>query len=210
MLAALALAAALAPARPAPLADAVEHYRTVDSYRVTLHTTRPDGQVHLRYFYRKPGFVRIEFIRPHAGAVLVYSPLTRRVRLWPFGIGHFPELDLSPHNPLVRGIGGQTVDRSDVGALFEHVGALLGAGHAEVPDETRVDGRPAHRLVVTGAPGQTVAGVHQYELWLDPATRFPLRVISRDPANTVIETVTFDALDIDVPLAHALFDPPQD
>lgn len=209
MLAALALAA-LAASRPAPLADAVEHYRTVESYRVTLHTVRPDGEEHLRYYYRKPGFVRIEFVRPHAGAVLVYSPLTRRVRLWPFGVGRFPELDLSPRNPLVRGVGGQTVDRSDVGALLEHVGALLEAGHAEAPDETSVDARPALRLVVSGAPGQTIAGVHQYELWLDPATRFPLRVISRDPAGAVIETVTFDALEIDVPLAHTLFDPPHD
>lgn len=206
MLAALTLAA-LAASRPAPLADAVEHYRTVESYRVTLRTVRPDGEALLRYFYRKPGFVRIEFIRPYAGAVLVYSPLTRRVRLWPFGVGRFPELDLSPRNPLVRGAGGQTVDRSDVGALFAHVGSLLEQGHAEAPDEASLDGRPALHLVVTGAPGQTVAGVHRYELWLDPTTRFPLRVVSRDPANAVIEAVTFDALEVDVPLAESLFDP---
>lgn len=209
MLAALALAA-LPASRAAPLADAIDHYRAVKSYRVTLRTVRPDGEDLIRYFYKKPGFVRIEFIQPHAGAVLAYSPLTRRVRLWPFGVGRFPELDLSPRNPLVRGGGGQTVDRSDVGALFAHVAALLEQGHAEAPDEASLDGRPALHLVVTGAPGQTVAGVHRYELWLDPATRFPLRVVSRDPANAVIETVTFDALEIDVPLAQSLFDPRQE
>lgn len=209
MLAALALAA-LPASRPAPLADAIDHYRTVESYCVTLHAVRRGGEDWIRYWYRKPGFVRIEFIRPHAGAALVYSPLTRRVRLWPFGVGRFPELDLSPRNPLVRGVGGQTVDRSDVGTLFAHVGALLEQGQAEAPVEVSLDGRPALHLVVTGAPGRTVAGVHRYELWLDPASRFPRRVVSHDPENDVIETVMFDALEINVPLAESLFDPRQE
>ncbi|HEX7971411.1 MAG TPA: DUF1571 domain-containing protein [Thiobacillus sp.] len=207
MLSALMLATALNGTRLAPLADAIEHYRTVETYRVTLRSARADGEEHLRYFYRKPGFVRMEFIRPHAGAVLVYSPLSRRVRMWPLGAGRFPELGLSPRNPLIRSLGGQTVDKSDVGALFDHVRALLEQGQADAMGEERVDGRTALHLVVTGAPGVTVAGVHRYELWLDPVNQFPLKVISRDRADAVIETVTLDALEINVPLADALFDP---
>lgn len=207
MLAALMLAAALTATRLTPLADAAEHYRTVESYRVTLRSVRADGEDHIRYYYRKPGFVRMEFIRPHAGAVLVYSPVTRRVRVWPLGAGRFPELNLSPRNPLIRSSGGQSVDKSDVGTLFEHVGALLAQGHADMLGESRLDGRTAQHLVVTGAPGQAVAGVHRYELWLDTATRFPLRVISRDQADAVIETVVMDALEINPPLAESLFDP---
>lgn len=207
MLSALMLATALNGTRLAPLADAIEHYRTVETYRVTLRSARADGEAHLRYFYRKPGFVRMEFIRPHAGAVLVYSPLSRRVRMWPLGIGRFPELGLSPRNPLIRSLGGQTVDKSDVGALFDHVRALLEQGQADAVGEERVDGRTALHLVVTGAPGVTVAGVHRYELWLDTASQFPLKVISRDRADAVIETVTMDALEINVPLADTMFDP---
>src|SRR5512139_1374897 len=209
MLAAVTLAAALTTTRLAPLADAIAHYRTVDSYRVTLHASRVDGEDHIRYYYRKPGFVRMEFIRPHAGTVLVYSPLTRRVRVWPFGTGRFPELSLSPRNPLIRSPGGQSVDKSDVGALFENVGALLAQGQSDM-GEARLNDRTALHLTVTGAPGQAMAGVHRYELWLDTTTRFPLKVISRDPADAVIETVLMDDLEINTPLAESLFDPPSE
>lgn len=207
MLSALMLAAALTIPPLAPLADAIAHYRTVETYRVTLRSAHADGERHIRYFYRKPGFVRMEFIRPHAGAVLVYSPLTRRARLWPFGIGRFPELVLSPRNPLIRGAGGQTVDRSDVGALLDNVSTLLEQGEAGAPGEERVAGRAALHLVVTGADGVTVAGVHRYELWLDTSSRFPVKVVSRDLEDAVIETVEMDDLEIDVPLPETLFDP---
>jgi outer membrane lipoprotein-sorting protein len=207
MLSALILATALAATRPEPLARAIEHYRTVESYRVILHSYHADGEDHLRYHYKKPGFVRIEFIRPHAGAVLVYSPLTRRVRLWPFGAGRFPELSLSPRNPLIRGPGGQTLDQSDVGALFENVRALLEQGQAEELGEERMAGRSALHLVVTGATGLAVAGVHRYELWLDTSSQFPLKVISRNQEDAIIETVTMEALEINPPLPEVLFNP---
>jgi outer membrane lipoprotein-sorting protein len=208
MLSVTLLAAALNATRLPPLADAIEHYHTVETYRVTLRSAHADGEDHIRYYYRKPGFVRMEFIRPHAGAVLVYSPLTQRVRLWPFGAGRFPELSLKPRNPLVRGPGGQTVDKSDVGTLFDNAHTLLEQGRAEVRDEARMaDGRTALHLVVTGAPGVAVAGVHRYELWLDTSSRFPVKVISRNQADAVIETVMMDALEINIPLKETLFNP---
>lgn len=207
MLSSLMLAAAPTGAHVTPLADAIEHYRTVETYRVTLLSSRAEGEEQLRYSYRKPGFVRIEFIHPHAGAVLVYSPLTRRVRLWPLGAGRFPELSLSPHNALVKSPGGQTVDKSDVGALFENIRVLLEQGQAEVRGEARMAGRGVLHLVVTGATGAAVAGVHRYELWLDTASRFPVKVVSRDQADAIIETATMSDLEINIPLAETLFDP---
>jgi MucB/RseB N-terminal domain len=201
------LAAALNGNRLTPLAGAIEHYRTVETYRVVLRSSHADGEDQLRYYFKKPGFVRMEFIRPHAGAVLAYSPLTQRVRLWPLGAGRFPELSLSPHNPVIRGPGGQTVDKSDVGALFENVRTLLEQGQAEMRGETRMAGRSALHLVVTGAPGVAVAGVHRYELWLDTSSQFPVKVISRNPADAVIETVMMDTLEINIPLTETLFNP---
>jgi len=207
MLSTLILAAALTGTRLSPLDDAIESFRTVETYQVTLRSSHADGEDPIRYFYRKPGFVRMEFIRPHAGAVLVYSPLTRRVRLWPSGAGRFPELGLSPNNPLIRGSGGQTVDKSDVGAMLENVRTLLGQGEAEVLGEARINGRTALHLVVTGAAGVAVAGVYRYELWLDTSTQFPVKVISRDQEEAIIETVRLDALEINVPLPETLFNP---
>lgn len=190
-----------------PLAAAIEHYQTVESYRVTIRSFHTGGEEHIRYSYKKPGFVRMEFIRPHDGAVLVYNPSTRRVRLWPFGAGRFPELNLSPGNLLIRSSRGQHVDRSDVGALFENVRTLREGGNTEVLGEESMDGRAVLHLVVTGAGGVAVDGVHRYELWLDTKNRFPVKVISRDQQDGIIETVLMEDLEINAELPDTLFDP---
>ena len=201
------LAATLTGTPPDPLASAIEHYRTVESYRVTIHSTHADGEEHIRYYYKKPGLVRMEFIRPHAGTVLIYNPYTQSVRLWPFGVHHFPELSLSPGNPLIRSSRGQRVDHSDVGTLFENVRTLREGGNAELLGEERMDGRTVVHLVVTGADDFSFAGVHRYELWLDIENLFPVKVISRDRQDAIIETVMMEALEINATLPETLFNP---
>lgn len=186
---------------------AIERYRTVDSYRVTIRSSHAEGVEELRYFYRKPGLVRMEFVRPHAGAVLIYHPSTQRVRLWPFGAGRFPELHLSPGNPLIRSAHGQRVDHSDVGALLDNVRALRQGGTLEAQDEELLAGRPVRYIDVIGANDFTVAGVHRYQLWLDAASLFPVEVISRDRNDAVIETVRMDDAEINLPLPDTLFEP---
>ena len=192
---------------PDPLAAAIEHYRTVESYRVTIRSFHAGGEEQIRYYYRKPGYVRMEFIRPHDGAMLVYNPNTQRVRLWPFGAGRFPELNLSPGNPLIRSSRGQRVDRSDIGALLENVRTLQASGNTELSDEENMEGRTAQHLVVTGASGVEVVDVHRYELWLDTASRFPVKVISRDLRDAIIETVKMEGLEINIELPDTLFNP---
>jgi outer membrane lipoprotein-sorting protein len=207
MLSALMLAATLTATPPDPLAGAIEHYRTVENYRVTIHSTHADGEEYIRYYYKKPGFARMEFIRPHAGTVLIYNPTTQSVRLWPFGVRHFPELSLSPGNPLIRSSRGQRVDHSDVGTLFENVRTLREGGNAEVLGEERMDGRTVLHLAVAGAGNFALAGVHSYELWLDMASQFPVKVISRNRQDTIIETVLMEDLEINAALPEILFNP---
>lgn len=194
-------------ASPDPMADAIAHYQTVGSYRVTIHSIHADGEEHILYYYKKPGYVRMEFIRPHSGALLIYSPQTRRVRLWPFGFAHFPELKFSPGNLLIQSTRGQHVDHSDVGALFENIRALQQGGRTEILGEESLEGRKVLHLVTTGAPNDEVAGVHRYELWLDTASQFPSKVISRDMHDAILETVTMEAPEINIPLPDAIFNP---
>lgn len=205
---AAALTGILPPGTPPdPLANAIEHYRTVESYRVTIHSTHAYGEEYIRYYYKKPGFVRMEFIRPHAGALLIYNPHTRRVRVWPFGAEHFPELSLSPGNQLIRSLSGTRVDQSDVGVLFENIRILRDGGNTKMLGEESMGGRMTLHFIVTGAGGIAVANVHRSELWLDTASQFPVKVISRDLRDVIIETVMMEDLKINATLPEAFFNP---
>jgi outer membrane lipoprotein-sorting protein len=193
--------------REAPLAEAIAHFRSLEAYRVTIHSFHGDGEEFIRYTYKKPGYVRMEFIKPHAGAVLVYSPLSGRVHLWPFGYGHFPELNLSPTNPLIRSPRGQYVNHSDVGALFENTRKLQESGGTEVLGEEKMHGHMVLHMLTTGARGYVLDGVHSIEMWMDPTTWFPVRIVSRDRMGVLIEDVTMEGLELNPPAPDSLFNP---
>jgi outer membrane lipoprotein-sorting protein len=205
----LALMLAYTPAHGSPsdvLADAIAHYRDIGAYRVTVHSVHQDGEESMRHYFKKPGFVRMEFIEPHRGAVLIFSPLTQRVTLWPFGANHFPELNLSPTNALITSPRGQRVDQSDVGTLYKHVQSLAETGLTALIGTEDIQGHQAIHFSVTGGEGISVGEVHSYELWIDTVTQFPLRIISRDRQNIIIETVTMKDLEIHATLPHTLFE----
>lgn len=180
-----------------PLAAAETRFDTLTTYQLTLRSHPADGDaIELRYSFRKPGFIRMDFVRPHAGATLIYNPQTRTARLWPFGFPRFPSLALDPDNPMIRGPHGHRVDQSDLGALLRNVRAL-GKGGA-----MRIDG--AH-LVVEGASGRTVAGVHRYRLRFDSATALPVEVSSEDQLGALVETVEMNDLHIDITFPQDFF-----
>lgn len=191
----------------APLAEAIAHYQTVKTYRVTIRSFPGDGEENIRYYYKKPGYVRMEFIKPHAGALMIYSPKTGRVRLWPFGYGHFPELHLSPTNPLIRSPRGQHVDHSDVGALFENMRILQDSGGTRVLGTETQDSRPVLHMVTTGGDHIAVDGVHRVEMWMDTANWFPVKIVSTDVHGAVLETVFMEGVEINPVLPNALFNP---
>ena len=205
------LALALSSAGPAGadlLHDAQERFRALDGYRVTLRSLAADGQRQIiACAYRKPGWIRLDFVEPHSGAVLVYDSAARRVHLWPFGAGHFPALNLAPDNPLIRSAGGHSVDRSDVGALLARLVELRARGGAGTPVDAELAGRPAHLVEITGAGNAQVDGVHRYRVWFEKGTLFPLKVQSYDVALDVIETVDMSDAELDPSFPERFFTP---
>lgn len=206
MIAALLVLASLGADSIDPIGAAIERYRTVESYQVTLRSSYGDQSDIIRYFYKKPGFVRMDFVQPHKGAVLIYSPLTKEVRLWPFGRRFF-SLTLSPKNRLVLSPTGHRVDRSDIGVLLDNVKTLQRNGRTTVLGEEIVVGKKTTRLVVAGTGAFVVDNVHQYDLWLDSVTLLPLKAVSRDLKDEIIETVEMDDLNVNVKLGNELFNP---
>lgn len=189
-----------------PLDDADKRFDALHSYQVTLRSTdAAGGQEVIRYYFRKPGWVRMEFERPHRGAVLVYAPDTHRVRLWPFGLGHWPELDLAPDHPLLRNPRGHRVDRSDVGVLLADMRLLRESGSGQPPGDTDLAGRPATVLDISGLA--RAGAVHRYRAWLARDTAFPLRVDSFAADGHLIESVDMSDARIDLPLPERFFTP---
>ena len=196
------------------LDEAVARFRARESYRATLHSVGRGGDTQvMHYFYRKPGWVRIECVDPHRGAVLIYDPGAQKVRLWTFGLGwgfgfgFAPALSLAPDNPLVRSPRGHTVDRSDVGTLFENLQALRAGGSFASLGAATIAGEPAVGFEVAGASGAIVGGAHRNRVWLAQGTLFPRRVENFDEADEHVETVDLLDAELDVDFPDRFFAP---
>lgn len=183
-------------------------FRALDNYRATVRAVAADGERRLmRYFYRKPGWVRIEMLNPNRGAVLIYDPDTRRVRLWPFGTDRVLSLALAPDNRLVRDRRGHRIDRSHVGALLDNLQRLRAQGHATPLGATEVDGHAAIGMEIAGEAGAHVGDVYRYRVWFAHATHFPLRVESFAADGSPIETVVLSEVETGVVFPERLFTP---
>lgn len=182
------------------IAHAQAKFDALVNYEATVRSTSSRGDsVEARYRYVKPGFIRMDLISPHGGAVLAYSPQTGKVTLWPFGLHRFPELDFAPDNPMIQGPNAHRIDRSDIGTLLGNVHELQRHGDTQMGAQEVVGARRATHLTVTGAHGFDVRGVGQYQLWLDSTMGLPIKVISADSHGNPIETVLMDDLRVDLP-----------
>lgn len=208
MLAELLLVMTLGLAGFDPVAEALARFERLTSYQLTLRSLGPRDMQVMRYAYRKPGFVRMDLVSPFRGAVLTYSPISRRVRLWPFGSPHrHPGFSLSPDNRLVRSAKGHRVDQSDVGTLLANLQRLQQQGESGLLGETAIGNKSALHLIVDGKGRARVGEVSRYEVWLDSERLFPLKVVSFDRQGQAIETVLLENIEFDPPLPDDFFTP---
>jgi outer membrane lipoprotein-sorting protein len=186
-------AAATTPADPIVLAQ--QQLAQIAAYQCRIDSRSAQGdRTLMRYSYRKPGYVRMDFSEPHRGAVLIYAPDSGKVRVWPFGIGTLPVLSLSPSNSLVQGPNGHRVDQSDVGTLLRNIRHLQQGGKTTVIGKETLAGQAVLHLSILGAAGASIDGVHRYEVWLEDSHGFPTKVVSYDTDDREMETVMMDAL----------------
>lgn len=197
--------AALALPMDDPIAAATERFGEVESYRVTLRSRSDSSSEEIVYHFKKPGFVRMEFVRPHRGAALTYDPEEGKVRVRPFGSLESFILKLSPGNPLIRSSRGHRVDESDIGALLKNVRELQSGGKTEVLGEERVGGRDALVVRVEGEGFHEVDGIRRYILWLDGEILLPLKVAAYDSNGGLVEEVLMDDLAVNIHFPEGFF-----
>jgi len=202
----LMLALAATPADPLDVATA--SYQRVVSYRVTVRSRSGSSNETLRYFFKRPGFVRMEFIEPHNGAILVYNPRKKEARLRPFGFMKPLVLTLKPDNRLIISSRGHRVDASDFGALLGNARKLRDRGKSTPRGYDFVGGRKALLVAVEGAEGMSVENnVHRCLLWLDARTFLPVKTMTYDESGELLEEVVMDHLEVNIALPDTLFAP---
>ena len=208
MAAFLFLMLALATTPTDPLDVAVSNYQRVISYRVTVRSRSDSSNENLRYFYKRPGFVRMEFIEPHNGAILVYNPRNKEARLRPFGFMKPLVLTLNPGNRLILSSRGHRIDASDFGALLGAARRLREKGKSSTQGYDFVGGRKALLVAVEAAEGMSVENnVHRCLLWLDAQTFLPVKTMTYDESGELLEEVIMDHLEVNIALPDTLFDP---
>ena len=184
-----------------PIDAAMESYSHVTSYQLTLKST--DSEI--KYYYKKPGFVRMEFVSPHEGAVLVYNPFIKKVKLRPFRVLKFFVLTLSPDNRLVTSPTGHKVHEADIGVLLAEVKKLQLHGTSKMLREEAVGEKESVLFSIEGMEGFTVNNVYRYLLWLDKKTNLPVKVSSFSLTGQLIEEVIMSDLQINVEFSGELF-----
>jgi len=182
------------------LQEAIRAFDALSSYAVTMRSYGNSEQV-IAYRYQKPGFVRMDFIKPHKGAALVYRPDTGKVKLRPFGIMKPLVLTMKPTARLVRSPSGHRVDESDLGVLLQNAKELAEQGRLQQLREEERLGRLLRVFEVTGEPDVQVGGVHQYLLWMDPSLKLPRIVESYDMDNQLLEGLILEDLVINPDVA---------
>ncbi|WP_243363872.1 sigma-E factor regulatory protein RseB domain-containing protein [Fundidesulfovibrio terrae] len=172
-----------------------------------MRTAYGDNVDTIRYFYKKPGKIRMEFMEPHAGTVLVYDPAKKAVTLRPFASERELNLTLGPGASLVKGPLGHRVDESDIGVMITRARLLMEHGQARVLGEENIGGRRTTILEVESGQGFSLAGTTRWLISLDEKNWLPLRIMAYGESGNLIEDLRMDDLELDVQMDDSLFRP---
>ena len=191
-----------------PILLSLQHFEQIQSYQVRVRSVSSQDETKvIRYSYRKPGYVRMDFTQPHSGAVLIYNPVDGKVKLWPFGVGTFPVLNLSPTDSLIQDGNGHRVDQTDFGFLLKNIRSLQHEGTTTTIGEEIIMGKSTLHVSVVGPAGKTVDAVHQFDIWLDKQSGFPTKVVSYALQGKMLETVLMEAMVINKHFPPKFFAP---
>lgn len=176
----------------------VTRFSALDHYTTLLDSEGEDGRNRIVYTYKKPGYIRMDFVRPHKGARLIYNPVTDRVALRPFSTGLL-QMDLAPDNRMITDPKGHTVDRSDIGSLIDSAMRYAAEGVVTPMPPEQVEGKQCPRILIEGK-------AVTYLLWIHPALGLPIKVVKLFSGGGQ-ETVFLRNLVVDGPLAGDIFTP---
>jgi len=180
------------------LSEITDRFNALTNYTTLLDSEGEGGRNKIIYTYKKPGFIRMDFIQPHKGTLLIYNPITNKVTVRPFSKWFFT-FTLDPENCLITDSKGHTVDQSDIGALIRSVVLCAGEGSVTPLTPETLEGLVCPRLRVEST-------MITYILWIHPELRLPIKVVKLLSEGEK-ETVFLRNLIVDASLDDTLFNP---
>jgi len=179
------------------LSRAIKRYESVESYTVTLRSEKKSGTEVIKYSYRRPGYIYMEFVTPHHGTVVTYDPDEKKVHVRPFKSLESLYFIFDPSSSIVKSSRGHRVDESDIGTLLSTAAELGKKGTIENTGEEAINGRLTDIVTIRGAGGTTVErDVNRYVLYLERTTGLPIKVEAFGVGGELIERVIMDDLDV--------------
>jgi len=122
------------PTQSAALQDNVEcvlkkmeaAYDGVKDYRTEVETVffKKDGSFKTTkslYTFKKPTWIRLDFVSPHPGMTMVYPDRNGRVLVRPGGLFSMLTFHLGLDDPLLESPSGQRMNQTDLGLLIENI-----------------------------------------------------------------------------------------
>lgn len=181
---------------------AIEDYQTLVEVLSFEEQDRPEREEFL-YSFKKPNHIRMDFLTPHRGMIVVYPDPKGKVVIRRGGLGrHFP-LRLSPQSFLLRNAAGQRIDQTDLGLLIRNIGQSLTGGRSGQVEAARQNG--ALRLRVLAQDHFQKAAETLYEFHIDESLRLPVRVDEMTPEGRPKRKIFFRRFKTNLGLADSFF-----
>ncbi len=113
-------------------------YEEVKDYQAEVEVNVYDrsGSVEVErfvYTFKKPKWIRLDFLSPHPGMILVYPDKNGKVLVIPSGLLRTIRFHLALDNSLIRVPSGQRIDQTDMGLLIKNIRHSLTDRHRGTP-----------------------------------------------------------------------------
>ncbi len=209
-----------APGRAAPATGTPEEcralvlrmeaaYAAVGDYQTRLtisgfgsdHAFRTTHRV--RYAFKKPDRVRIDFEFPHEGMTIVYPDEKGRVALRPWRGLSSLVLHLKPENPLVEISPGQRINQTDLGMLIQNISLSLGRLYL---GDLKMEEDGDHLVLRVLSENPFARGIRtRFTFTIDTRLWLPVAVEESTDSGVLKRRVVYEDMRINTGLTDAFF-----
>jgi outer membrane lipoprotein-sorting protein len=181
-------------------------YEKVKDYRVLVKVVTAENggnrTEEFIYTFKKPNHIRIDFLTPQPGTILIYPDKENKVSVRPWGWS-FLDLHLSPDSFLLANPSGQRIDQTDFGLLIKNIGRSMDGGRRgplEILDEAR-----DIRIRVLAEDHFRAGKITKYQFIIDKNTYLPAEVEQWTPEGVFERKISFRNLEININVPDSFF-----